>query len=146
MKYIEPVKSVVLFLLVMLSVILTFLIWTYTPDYKYIENTERKEILIKPQKEMEDIIRPYKAIFRFDEGFTGTVSNNAMKSLMKTFKGWNVLDLEPVNNNLSPNYVNQIIGADHRMTIFSLVRFHFHPLTPFFNLLIKSYQKQPSIV
>ncbi len=118
MKYLEPVKSVVLFLLVMLSVILTFLIWTYTPDYKYIENTERKEILIKPQKEMEDIIRPYKAIFRFDEGFTGTVSNNAMKSLMKTFKGWNVLDLEPVNNNLSPNYVNQIIGADHRMTIF----------------------------
>ncbi|UZN00882.1 two-component system activity regulator YycH [Lysinibacillus sp. MHQ-1] len=75
-------------------------------------------MLIKPQKEMEDIIRPYKAIFRFDEEFTGTVSNNAMKNLMKTFKGWNVLDLEPVNNNLSPNYVNQIIGADHRMTIF----------------------------
>ena len=118
MKYIEPVKSVVLFLLVMLSVVLTFLIWTYTPDYKYIENTERKEILIKPQKEIEDIIRPYKAIFRFDEEFTGTVSNNAMKNLMKTFKGWNVLDLVPVNNNLSANYVNQIVGADHRMTIF----------------------------
>ncbi|WP_249664196.1 two-component system activity regulator YycH, partial [Lysinibacillus sp. D4B1_S16] len=93
-KYIEPVKSVVLFLLVMLSVILTFLIWTSTPDYKYIENTDRKEILIKPQKEMEDIIRRYKAIFRFDEGYTGTVSNNAMKNLMKTFKGWKVLDLE----------------------------------------------------
>lgn len=118
MKYIEPVKSVVLFLLVMLSVILTFLIWTYTPDYKYIEKTEGEEILIKPQKDMEDIIRPYKAIFRSEEEFTGTVSNAAMKDMMKVFKGWNVLDLVPVNNNLSANYVNQIIGADHRMTIF----------------------------
>ncbi|MEK4172997.1 MULTISPECIES: YycH family regulatory protein [Lysinibacillus] len=118
MKYIEPVKSVVLFLLVMLSVVLTFLIWTYTPDYKFIEKTTGEEILIKPQKDMEDIIRPYKAIFRSDEEFTGTVSNAAMKDMMKTFKGWNILDLVPVNNNLSPNYVNQIISADNRMTIF----------------------------
>ncbi len=43
MKYIEPVKSVVLFLLVMLSVILTFLIWTYTPDYKYIEKQRERK-------------------------------------------------------------------------------------------------------
>ncbi|WP_186436178.1 two-component system activity regulator YycH [Lysinibacillus sp. Y5S-8] len=118
MKYIEPVKSVVLFLLVMLSVVLTFLIWTYTPDYKFIEKTTGEEILIKPQKDMEDIIRPYKAIFRSDEEFTGTVSNAAMKDMMKAFKGWNILDLVPVNNNLSPNYVNQIISADNRMTIF----------------------------
>lgn len=94
------------------------MIWTYTPDYKYIEKTTGEEILIKPQKDMEDIIRPYKAIFRSDEEFTGTVSNAAMKDMMKTFKGWNILDLVPVNNNLSPNYVNQIISADNRMTIF----------------------------
>lgn len=50
MKYIEPVKSVVLFLLVVLSVVLTFIIWTYTPDYKFIEKTEGKEILIGPHK------------------------------------------------------------------------------------------------
>lgn len=94
------------------------MIWTYTPDYKFIEKTTGEEILIKPQKDMEDIIRPYKAIFRSDEEFTGTVSNAAMKDMMKAFKGWNILDLVPVNNNLSPNYVNQIISADNRMTIF----------------------------
>ncbi|MFJ7371033.1 YycH family regulatory protein [Lysinibacillus sp. NPDC098008] len=118
MRYIEPVKSVVLFLLVMLSVVLTFLIWTYTPDYKYIEKNEGKEILIKPQKDMEDIIRPYKAVYRFDEKFTGTVSNTTMKEIMQTFKGWNVFDLVPINNSLSSNYVNEIIRADKRMTIF----------------------------
>lgn len=118
MKYIEPVKSVVLFLLVMLSVILTFIIWTYTPDYKIIEQTEGKEILIGSQKRMEDIIRPYKAIYRFDEEFTGTASNGAMKDIMKAFQGWNVLDLMPVNNNLTANYVNEMIRTNNRMTIF----------------------------
>jgi len=118
MKYIEPVKSVVLFLLVMLSVILTFMIWTYTPDYKIIEQTEGKEILIGSQKRMEDIIRPYKAIYRFDEEFTGTASNGAMKDIMKAFQGWNVLDLVPVNNNLTANYVNEMIRTNNRMTVF----------------------------
>jgi len=118
MKYIEPVKSVVLFLLVMLSVILTFIIWTYTPDYKIIEQTEGKEILIGSQKRMEDIIRPYKAIYRFDEEFTGTASNGAMKDIMKAFQGWNVLDLVPINNNLTANYVNEMIRTNNRMTIF----------------------------
>ena len=95
---------------------------------------------------MEDIIRPYKAIFRSEEEFTGTVSNAAMKDMMKVFKGWNVLDLVPVNNNLSANYVNQIIGADHRMTIFLPERFPFQLLTRLFSSLIRNYQKQRSIV
>ncbi|KOP79820.1 hypothetical protein AMS59_06365 [Lysinibacillus sp. FJAT-14745] len=114
MKYIEPVKSVVLFLLVMLSVVLTFMIWTYTPDYKFIEQTEGKEILIGPQKKIEDVIRPYKAIYRFDKEFTGTISNSVMEDIMEGFKGWNVLDLMPVNN----NSVNEMIRTNNCMTVF----------------------------
>ncbi len=118
MKYIEPVKSVVLFLLVILSVVLTFIIWTYTPDYKFIEQTEGKEVLIGPQKRMEDVIRPYKAIYRFDKEFTGTVSNGAMVDLMEAFQGWNVLDLEPIDNNLKADTVNEMIRTNKYMTVF----------------------------
>ncbi|MFJ6209711.1 YycH family regulatory protein [Lysinibacillus sp. NPDC092081] len=118
MKYIEPVKSVVLFLLVMLSVVLTFMIWTYTPDYKFIEQTEGKEILIGTPKKMEDVIRPYKAIYRFDKEFTGTVSNGVMQDIMEAFEGWNVLDLMPVNNNLTANSVNEMIRTNNCMTVF----------------------------
>lgn len=118
MKYIEPVKSVVLFLLVGLSVALTFMIWTYTPNYKYIEQTEGKEILIGPHKKVADVIRPYKAIYRFDKEFTGTVSNSAMEDIMKTLEGWNVLDLMPVNNNLTAGSVNEMIRTNNCMTVF----------------------------
>lgn len=118
MKYIEPVKSVVLFLLVMLSVVLTFIIWTYTPDYKFIEQTEGKEILVGPQKKMEDVIRPYKAIYRFDKEFTGTVSNGVMEDIMEAFQGWNILDLMPVNNNITADSVNEMIRTNNCMTVF----------------------------
>ncbi|MGE7676233.1 YycH family regulatory protein [Lysinibacillus sp. NPDC094403] len=118
MKYIEPVKSVVLFLLVMLSVVLTFIIWTYTPDYKFIEQTEGKEILVGPQKKMEDVIRPYKAIYRFDKEFTGTVSNGVMEDIMEAFQGWNVLDLMPVNTNITADSVNEMIRTNNCMTVF----------------------------
>ncbi|GLC90078.1 YycH family regulatory protein [Lysinibacillus piscis] len=117
MKYIEPVKSIVLFLLVMLSIALTFTIWTYTPDYRYIEQVESKEILVGSQKNFEDLIRPYKAVYRFENGFTGTVSNSVMKDLMKMWRGWNVFDLR-IDSNLSANYMNEMIRTDKRMTVF----------------------------
>ena len=37
LKYVEQIKSIVLTLLVVLSVTLTFTIWTYTPTYETIE-------------------------------------------------------------------------------------------------------------
>ncbi|MFJ7668973.1 YycH family regulatory protein [Lysinibacillus sp. NPDC097195] len=118
MKYIEPVKSIVLFLLVVLSIVLTFSIWTYSPDYNVIEQTEGKEILIGSQKNVEDVIKPYKALYSIDDKFTGTVSNGAMKDIMNVFEGWNILDLVRVNNNISPSYINEMIRANNRMTVF----------------------------
>lgn len=133
MKYIEPVKSIVLFLLVMLSVVLTFIIWTYTPDYNVIEQTEGKEILIGTQKKIEDVIKPYKAIYSSDEELTGTVSNGVMKDIMNIFHGWNILDLVRVNNNISPENVNEMIRANNRMTVFFAGEIPFSELGTIFN-------------
>lgn len=133
MKYIEPVKSIVLFLLVMLSIVLTFSIWTYSPDYKVIEQTEGKEILIGTQKKVEDVIKPYKALYSMDDKLTGTVSNGAMKDIMNVFEGWNILDLVRVNNNISPSYINEMIRANNRMTVFFAGEIPFSELGSIFN-------------
>ncbi|WP_409367442.1 YycH family regulatory protein [Lysinibacillus sp. 38-6] len=133
MKYIEPVKSIVLFLLVVLSIVLTFSIWTYSPDYNVIEQTEGKEILIGTQKNVEDVIKPYKALYSIDDKLTGTVSNGAMKDIMKVFEGWNILDLVRVNNNISPTYINEMIRANNRMTVFFAGEIPFSELGSMFN-------------
>lgn len=118
MKYIEPVKSVVLFLLVMLSIVLTYTIWTYTPDYEYIEKTEVKDIQIGTKKSIEEVFKPYKAIFRMDDEWTGTFSNGAIKDLMSAFREWTAFDLEQVNSNISPNYLNEMIRTKNHLTVF----------------------------
>ena len=118
MKYIELVKSVVLFLLVMLSIVLTFINWTYTSDYEYIEKTEVKEIEIGTKKSIDEVIKPYKMIFQADEGLTGTSSNVAIKDIMSAFGEWTALDLEQVNSNVSPNYLNEMIRTNNRLTLF----------------------------
>lgn len=118
MKYIEPVKSVVLFLLVILSVVLTFINWTYTPDYEYIEKTEVKEIEIGAKKSIDEVIKPYKVIFRTEDEWTGTFANEAIKDLMRAFGEWNAFDLEQINSNISSNYLNEIMRTKNRLTLF----------------------------
>lgn len=137
MKYIEPVKSVVLFLLVILSVVLTFTIWTYTPDYEYIEKTEGKEIEIGTKKSIDEVIKPYKAIFKAEDAWTGTTSNGAMKDLMNAFGEWTVLDLEQINSNVSPNYLNEMMRKNNRLTVFFASEIPFAAFNSIFQLVDK---------
>ena len=67
MKYIETVKSIVLILLVALSIIFTFSIWTYSPHYETIEQLPTVDISIADKKKIDEIIKPYKMVFNFDE-------------------------------------------------------------------------------
>ncbi|WP_010308254.1 two-component system activity regulator YycH [Kurthia senegalensis] len=50
MKYIEQIKTVVLFVLVILSVTLTFSIWSYRPSYDTIEKPKTVDIVMDDKK------------------------------------------------------------------------------------------------
>ena len=63
LKQVEFIKSVVLFLLIALSIILTFSIWTYTPNLKTVEQKPTVDISIANQATIEDIVKPYKESF-----------------------------------------------------------------------------------
>jgi regulatory protein YycH of two-component signal transduction system YycFG len=66
LKYVETVKSIVLFLLVALSIILTFSIWTYSPHYEPIEQLPSVDISIGDKKKIDEIKKPYNVVFNFD--------------------------------------------------------------------------------
>ena len=52
MKYIEPIKSLILFFLVLMSLVLTFMIWSYKPDYPFTEDPQADSILIEEKKKI----------------------------------------------------------------------------------------------
>ena len=76
LKYIETIKSIILLLLIALSIIFTFSIWTYSPNYETIEETSTIDISIGKKKTIDEIIKPYKMVFNFEDNLRGTTNSD----------------------------------------------------------------------
>ena len=72
LKYIEPIKSIILLLLVLLSITFTFSIWTYSPRLDAIEQSPTVDISIGERKKVQDIIKPYKFLIKYEDSLNGT--------------------------------------------------------------------------
>ena len=118
MKYIEPIKSLILFFLVLMSLVLTFMIWSYKPDYPFTEDPQADSILIGDTKKIPDIIKPYRMLFSTEEGFSGAVSTTAIDPVMQYFNELKAKNFTFVNEILSPEKVNEMVRVPNRMTMF----------------------------
>lgn len=120
MKYIEQIKSLLLTFLALLSIALTLLIWSYKPDYKVIEETETKveEVLIGEPKELQDVLKPYRLLFRQNDQFFGTVSPSALDELYQHISTWQTYDMDLIKSNLSDTNMNEILRMNNRVTLF----------------------------
>ncbi|WP_274308641.1 YycH family regulatory protein [Solibacillus daqui] len=115
MKYVEQIKSFLLVFLVFLSVALTLIIWNYQPDYELIEETQVEEVLIGDQRQLQDVLKPYRVLFRENDAFTGTVSNGVLNELYRNFITWQVQDVKLINTDPK---MNEIINKNNRATLF----------------------------
>ena len=118
MKYVEQVKSLLLVFLIFLSVTLTLLIWNYKPDYELIEETQVEELLIGDQKQLQDVIKPYRILYRENDQFTGTVSNNVINEFYDHLITWQAYGLELNKSNISDVEMNGILNRNNRATLF----------------------------
>ncbi len=84
MKQVEIIKSIVLFLLIALSLFLTFSIWTYTPNLKTIDQKPTVDISISNRTTIDEVIKPYKSIFRFQDSLTGTTDSTEIEHIIKS--------------------------------------------------------------
>ncbi|RQW74007.1 hypothetical protein EBB45_13765 [Lysinibacillus composti] len=117
-KHLEQIKSIVLFLLVVLSLILTFTIWSYTPNYQYIDETQVDRVTVGEQKKINDIIKPYRIVLREDGFWRGTVSTSSINKMMTSLSSWNASKLEFLQSNLTDGKINDMVRTNNRMTLF----------------------------
>ncbi|MDN4494127.1 YycH family regulatory protein [Ureibacillus aquaedulcis] len=117
MKHVEQIKSFVLFLLVILSLILTFSIWTYTPNYENIEDSTVQQEKLAEEKAIQEVLKPYRIVSHQNESFSGTVSTSAIKSVMDAFQGLNATEIMD-RQNLSVEEMNSKIHSENQMTLF----------------------------
>ncbi|WP_033543228.1 YycH family regulatory protein [Planococcus sp. CAU13] len=94
MKYIEQIKSIALFLLVFLSLALTFIIWNFTPTtLDPIDPTPAIDTAIADTKKIEQVIRPLKILYHSEENITGSVNNDEIDLFLNSMDQWQISDL-----------------------------------------------------
>ena len=128
LKYVETIKSIILVFLVLLSCLLTFMIWDYEPDYKFLEEPKADNVMISTVKDMEQVVKPYKLIYQQEAELLGAVSNIAIEQLLASFKSieldeilYNRGDIEAVDVNhilKQPNHVTLFFAADVPLEVF----------------------------
>lgn len=118
LKVVELFKSIVLTFLVLLSLVLTFSIWNYTPNLQTIDDTKINQVIVGAEKTLNDVIKPYRILFKNDGEFYGTVDSIEINSILSILVGWKSSDITFIQSNLSEQYINDLTNGDKRITFF----------------------------
>ncbi|MCA1032280.1 two-component system activity regulator YycH [Bacillus timonensis] len=119
MKY-ETVKSIVLTLLVIISIFLTWNLWSYQPNYEKIESGQPLEdVRIGTKKSLEDLIQPSKIVFHKSSAHFATLDETEMNKITKEIKKWEIYDFKNISTTI-PNqkYLSFIHENGHVEIIF----------------------------
>lgn len=93
MKYLEHVKSVALLLLIVLSLALTFTIWTFTPSLEMIETPAQVEMTIGDKRNADEVVRPIQVLYHHEDEVTGTFSQLEIETMLDTVQQWQISDV-----------------------------------------------------
>lgn len=114
----ENIKTITLTILVLLSVYLTWAIWTYQPKYDTMENTKTvPEVSISGQKEMKEIVKPDRIYFHHNDAHYGTVHLGEIDRIIKELSRWNFEQFEEVSDHVS-NISNFLYENGHAQIVF----------------------------
>lgn len=109
----EVIKSIILTFLVGLSVLLTWNIWTYTPDIAKVNDQSKfiqDEVSIAYKKEVSSLIKPMQMIFHNDEEeHFGTTSEAEINKLVNELSNWIFYDYKNISSSVSPNKIQEFI-------------------------------------
>ena len=119
MKYIEPIKSFVLLFLVLLSLLFTFMIRNYKPNYLPTEEQPSEQVMMSEVKtELDKVSKPYRMLFMTGEGLRGTTSTGEIDYIIQYLEKLNVTDFSPIPTPLTKDKVNEMVRTPDRMTMF----------------------------
>lgn len=107
----ENIKSVILVILVITSVLLTWSLWTYQPALEMLEKTNTvEEVAIGQKKEIKKIIQPDKIYYHHKkEKHYGTIDSKEIEKTVKEISKWNFDKFENISDEIKnlPSFVHE---------------------------------------
>ncbi|PLS02215.1 YycH family regulatory protein [Neobacillus cucumis] len=94
MRY-ENIKSGILTILVLVSILLTWSLWTYQPNYDTMENSKTvAEVNLSEKQEVTKIVRPDQVLFHVKGQHYGTNNPTELEKMIKEMRHWTISDVE----------------------------------------------------
>ncbi|KAA9014580.1 YycH family regulatory protein [Niallia endozanthoxylica] len=93
----ESIKSIILSILVGVSLLLTWTLWTYQPHYEELENGETvQEVSLSPKKALKDIVRPEQILYHMEGGYFGSLKEEEIEKVINEISQWNLAGFENI--------------------------------------------------
>lgn len=119
MKYIEQIKSAALFLLVFLSLGLTFTIWNFTPTtLDPIDPTPPIDTAIADSKKIEQVVRPLKILFHSEESVKGTMNKDEIDLVLDSMDQWHISDLTLLSDEANAAELTEYMHQPSRAVLY----------------------------
>ncbi len=141
----EHIKSIILALLVMMSIVLTYMVWNFSPDLSNVDNSDNSKSnepkpLTKPMTaKMEGTITPFQIIHAKDDKPHGTVSSGkTLDTIIESLKNQEVKSVSHLKRNhnlVIPELSNDFIVLDFTYDL---------PLTTYLSQVLNIDAKVPS--
>ncbi|MEH7096440.1 YycH family regulatory protein [Neobacillus vireti] len=94
MRY-ENIKSGILTVLVLVSLLLTWNLWTYQPNYDKMEKSKTvAEVTVDKKQDVTKIVRPDQVLFHVKGQHYGTSNPDELEKLMKEISSWTISDVK----------------------------------------------------
>ncbi|RFB10621.1 hypothetical protein DZB84_22155 [Bacillus sp. HNG] len=118
MKY-ESIKTTILIILVLSSIVLTWTLWTYQPEYKAIEADDLVEqVTENVQKETSLIIKPSKILYHIEGQHFGTFSETELNRVMKEIGTWEIQDVQNITHAVQEDGLADFLSQSGHAEIF----------------------------
>lgn len=100
LKY-ENIKSIILGILIVTSLLLTWNLWTYQPSYDELQDTKVvQEVSLGPEKSIREVVRPNQVVFHLNNEYYGTIDDLKIDKVMDEMRSWTLGNFEIIDGNL----------------------------------------------
>lgn len=97
----ENIKSVVLTILIITSILLTYTLWTYQPNFDVMENSRTvQEVSLGEKKEVRKIVKPDQIFYHQRNNHFGTVDSVEIDKVIKELSKWSFYEFEDITGEM----------------------------------------------
>jgi regulatory protein YycH of two-component signal transduction system YycFG len=106
----ENIKSIILGILIVTSLLLTWNLWTYQPSYEELPNAKVvKDVSLGPEKKLSDVVRPDQVVFHLNNQYFGTTYDLEVEKVMSEMRGWTLGNFTNISSEVGniPSLINR---------------------------------------